>query len=80
MNPSGKSFRSALEATRRSHEKRSYEVGWGRIWPADDELSALRIAYLFRNAPKGVKVEQVPSGEYHVTVFANDCADGIDRW
>lgn len=41
---------------------------WGFSIPADSELDALRIAYLYRNAPDGCKVEPTQTG-WQVTVW-----------
>lgn len=65
--------------TTETHRKASYAESWGRIWPANNELDALRIAYAFRNSPHGVKMCRLPDGSYAVTVFNENCAPGIDK-
>lgn len=76
---SNRAFRANITKAVDAGKSNSREVGWGRIWECSDELTALRVAYAFRNCPKGVQVRQVPSGEFHVTVFSDNCPDGIDR-
>ena len=41
---------------------------WGFSFMAESELSALRIAYAYRNNPNGVLIEHGPNG-YLVTVW-----------
>lgn len=43
---------------------------WGFIVPADSELDALRIAYVYRNAPNGCKIDtNEATGYWGVTVW-----------
>ncbi len=50
---------------------------WGFSFMAPVELEALRIAYVYRNNPHGIKVEHCPNvGQYMVTVF-NELAAGM---
>lgn len=53
---------------------------WGFSFMVNDELSALRIAYSYRDARHGVKVEHCPNvGQFMVTVFNQFAADaGLD--
>ena len=58
-------------------------VSWGMhfFFGPDDELLALKVAYLYRNCPYGVKVESLHSNRgFMVTVFNEMAAKtGIDR-
>lgn len=53
---------------------------WGFSFMLDNELDALRVAYLYREAPHGVKAEHCPNvGKFMVTVFNETAkAAGID--
>ena len=48
---------------------------WGFCFTVPAELDALRIAYAYRHAPNGVKVEEIRNG-YLVTVW-NDGAKAM---
>lgn len=44
-------------------------TGWGFNFLVDDELEALRIAYAYRNAKHGVKIENCQDDKFLVTIF-----------
>ena len=69
--------------TGKSETINQYDVqvlDWGFHFFVDDELSAFKAAYLYRNSPNGLKVEFAQGAQkWMVTVF-NDTAksSGID--
>lgn len=76
--PTGDAFRRGLVNATDTQPER---LEWGHRWLVDDELTALRVAYVHRNSKYGVQVRPAPgAGKWAVTVFNEFAATlRIDR-
>lgn len=68
MTQTHNTFRAQLDSV--FNAARPERRGWGIAFLTDDEIDALRLAYLYRHNEHGCKVEFCPNIEqYLVTVF-----------